>query len=77
MTTEYRPKTPTRPASSRKEVSYATAPPMPGALPPTPGASEGEYEDDAEKEDRVSADYVIVGKDGDSSPHEAGHKSRN
>jgi hypothetical protein len=35
-------------------------------MPPTPGASEGEYElIDAE---RTSADYVIVTKDGDVPP---------
>jgi hypothetical protein len=65
---EFRPKTPTPPASARKDVQYSTAPPMPGALPPTPGASEGEYDDGADDEDRISADYVVVGKDGDSQP---------
>jgi len=36
---------------------------MPGALPPTPGASEGEYV----LVERVgtSADYVVIDKDGD------------
>ena len=40
---------------------------MPGALPPTPGASEGESADDGE-EDRVSAGYVVVPEDGDLPP---------
>lgn len=54
-----------RPAAPKQDQSYTTtlASHIPGALPPTPGASEGEYEfDDGE---RTSADYVIVTKDGD------------
>ncbi|KAI9642832.1 hypothetical protein NHQ30_008565 [Ciborinia camelliae] len=57
-----------RPAAPKQDQSYTTdlASHIPGALPPTPGASEGEYEfDDAE---RTSADYVIVTKDGDVPP---------
>lgn len=57
-----------RPAAPKPEQSYTTAlaSHIPGALPPTPGASEGEYElDDG---DRTSADYVIVTKDGDVPP---------
>ncbi|KAI9737265.1 MAG: hypothetical protein M1818_005798 [Claussenomyces sp. TS43310] len=42
---EFRPKTPTRPATAKRDLpsSYGAPPPMPGALPPTPSASEGEY----------------------------------
>ncbi|RDL40127.1 Uncharacterized protein BP5553_00106 [Venustampulla echinocandica] len=40
-----------RPASHRKQESY-TGPPVPGALPPTPGTSEGEYGSEPE--------YVLV-----------------
>ncbi|ESZ92085.1 hypothetical protein SBOR_7542 [Sclerotinia borealis F-4128] len=57
-----------RPAAPKQDQSYTTAlaSSIPGALPPTPGASEGEYElDDGE---RTSADYVIVTKDGDVPP---------
>ncbi|TEY77320.1 hypothetical protein BOTCAL_0056g00290 [Botryotinia calthae] len=56
-----------RPAAPKPEQSYTTAlaSHIPGALPPTPGASEGEYELDG---DRTSADYVIVTKDGDVPP---------
>jgi len=47
------------------------APPMPGALPPTPGASEGEYDSEPDyvfvERVRISADSV-VGKDGDMPP---------
>jgi hypothetical protein len=41
---------------------------MPGALPPTPGASEGESADGDEEGDRASADYVMVPEDGDLTP---------
>jgi len=42
LATEFRPKTPTRPQTGKREPSYtsSSAPPMPGALPPTPSASE-------------------------------------
>jgi hypothetical protein len=68
LATEFRPKTPTRPQTGKREPSYTSsnAPPMPGALPPTPGASEGESSaDDDEDGDRASADYVVVPEDGD------------
>lgn len=57
-----------RPAPPKQDQSYTTAlaSHIPGALPPTPGASEGEYEIDDGK--RTSADYVIVTKDGDAPP---------
>ncbi|THV46645.1 hypothetical protein BGAL_0370g00080 [Botrytis galanthina] len=57
-----------RPAAPKPEQSYTTAlaSHIPGALPPTPGASEGEYE--LVDGDRTSADYVIVTKDGDVPP---------
>ncbi|QSZ31739.1 hypothetical protein DSL72_001307 [Monilinia vaccinii-corymbosi] len=57
-----------RPAAPKQAQSYTTAleSHIPGALPPTPGASEGESElDDGE---RAGADYVIVAKDGDVPP---------
>jgi hypothetical protein len=41
---------------------------MPGALPPTPGTSEGESADGDGEGDRVSADYVVVPEDGDILP---------
>jgi hypothetical protein len=70
LATEFRPKTPTRPPTGKREPSHTqNPPPMPGALPPTPGASEGESsgEDDRD-EDRIFADYVLVAKDGDVPP---------
>jgi hypothetical protein len=70
LATEFRPKTPTRTQTGKREPSYtsSSASPMPGALPPTPGASEGESTDGDEEEDRASADYVVVPKDGDLPP---------
>lgn len=72
LATEFRSRTPIRPQTGKKEPSNTTsagAPPMPGALPPTPGASEGESAssdgDGDEVGDRVSADYVVVAKDGE------------
>jgi hypothetical protein len=59
-----------RPASGWKQESY-TAPPMPGAMPPTPNdtpsASEGESDSDyvVVGEKRKSAD---IGEDGDMPP---------
>jgi hypothetical protein len=68
LATELRPKTPTRPPTGkRSEPSYAV-PPMPGALPPTPGASEGEFAVPEDMEERISADYVVINKDGDFPP---------
>lgn len=45
---EFRPKTPSRPGTAKRDGTATTygAPPMPGALPPTPGTSEGEYSDE-------------------------------
>jgi hypothetical protein len=70
LVTEFRPKTPTRPQTGKREPSYtnSSAPPMPGALPPTPGTSEGESTDGDGEEDRASADYVVVPEDGDLPP---------
>jgi hypothetical protein len=71
LATEFRPKTPTRPQTGRREPSYtsSSAPPMPGALPPTPGASEGESSADGDEEgDRASANYVVVPEDGGLPP---------
>jgi len=36
---------------------------MPGGLPPTPGASEGEYVEVSTRESAI-ADYIILNKDG-------------
>jgi len=57
-----------RPAAPKQDPSYTTAlaSHIPGALPPTPGASEGEY--DLVDGERTSADYVVVTKDGDVPP---------
>ncbi|CAG8984180.1 hypothetical protein HYALB_00008182 [Hymenoscyphus albidus] len=41
-----------RPTSSQKHTYTAYSPPVPGGLPPTPGASEGEYGSESE--------YVVV-----------------
>lgn len=70
LAAEFRPKTPTRPQTGKREPSYtsASAPPLPGALPPTPGASEGESADGDEEGDRASADYVVVSEDGELPP---------
>jgi len=58
-----------RPASGWKPEAHPsyTAPPMPGALPPTPGASEGESDSDyvVVEAERKSAD---IGEDGDMPP---------
>jgi len=56
-----------RPESAWKgQAAPSYAPPMPGALPPTPGASEGESDSDyVLVETRNVAD---VGEDGDISP---------
>jgi hypothetical protein len=69
LATEFRPKTPTRPPTGKKEPSYTNPLPMPGALPPTPGASEGESSAEGDGDgERVFADYVVVAKDGDLPP---------
>lgn len=59
LNTEFRPKTPTRPGTSKRQE----APPMPAA-PPTPGTSEGEYAipESERNGERISADYVLVDK---------------
>jgi hypothetical protein len=56
--TATRPKTRDgRPASGwRGQETYGQAPPMPGGLPPTPGASEGESESLSDSE----PEYVLV-----------------
>jgi hypothetical protein len=56
--TANRPKTRDgRPVTGRRPTeSHSQAPPMPGALPPTPGASEGESESLSESE----PEYVLV-----------------
>ncbi len=68
-----RPGTAKRPASSRNPQSMPSyaAPPLPGALPPTPGASEGEYKNTYEAlSTRSSADYIVIDQDGDSQPQQ-------
>lgn len=54
-------KTQSRPTSGWKQEPGHE---MPGGLPPTPGASEGEYV--IVDRERTSADYVVVPQDGDS-----------
>jgi hypothetical protein len=78
--TANRPKTRDgRPTTGRRPTeSYSQAPPMPGALPPTPGASEGESESLSESEPEYvlverqrmnpSADLNPVAEDGDDLP---------
>jgi hypothetical protein len=73
--TANRPKTRDgRPQSSRKpQEAYTAGPPMPGALPPTPGTSEGESSEPEyvivdRQRIRTSADLKPVGKDGDMPP---------
>lgn len=60
--TANRPKTRDgRPTTGRRPTeSHNQAPPMPGALPPTPGASEGESESLSESE----PEYVLVKRQG-------------
>lgn len=69
-----------RPQTGRKQQeSFSQAPPMPGRLPPTPGASEGESESLSESESepeyvlvkrqrKASADIKSAAKDGDMPP---------
>lgn len=58
-----RPTTATRPGTGKaREDSYSNLP-MPGGLPPTPGASEGEYVE-ASAENAMIADYIVLNKDG-------------
>lgn len=75
LNSEFRPKTPTRPGTSKRQ----DGPPMPAA-PPTPGSSEGEsavpvlkseetHTQETDVRERISADYVIVDKDGEDFPH--------
>ena len=78
--TANRPKTRDgRPTTGRRPTeSYSQAPPLPGALPPTPGASEGESESLSESEPEYvlverqrmnpSADLNSVAEDGDDVP---------
>jgi hypothetical protein len=78
--TANRPKTRDgRPVTGRRPTeSYSQAPPMPGALPPTPGASEGESESLSESEPgyvlverqrmKTSADLDSAAEDGDVPP---------
>lgn len=40
LATEFRNKAPSRPTTAKRQEPSFTAPPIPGALPPTPGASE-------------------------------------
>ena len=61
-------KAPSRPASAwNREPSYGM-PAIPGGLPPTPGASEGDYVLVEKDKERTSADYVVVDQDGDMPP---------
>ncbi|KAL3426601.1 hypothetical protein PVAG01_00110 [Phlyctema vagabunda] len=76
LTTDFANKPSSRPATGNKPVSRPTSgwnqesgQAMPGGLPPTPGASEGEYVIiDLE---RTRADYMVIAKDGGSPrPHQ-------
>lgn len=58
-----RPATANRPQTGKKQESYST-PPMPGQLPPTPGASEGESSSESE--------YVLVKAAADDTPRKDG-----
>jgi hypothetical protein len=65
LATEFRTSRPStaRPKTKDGRKEPYQAPPMPGALPPTPGASEGESD----------SEYVVVqradvGEDGDTPP---------
>ncbi|PQE12469.1 CENP-Q a CENPA-CAD centromere complex subunit domain-containing protein [Rutstroemia sp. NJR-2017a BBW] len=56
---------PIKQTSSSYSTTTALTSQMPGALPPTPGASEGEYEFVSGDCERTSADYVMIAKDGE------------
>ena len=64
LAAEFRPPANDDRSSGWKQEGYAA--PMPGALPPTPGASEGEFDSEyVLVEGRKSAD---IGEDGDIPP---------
>jgi len=64
---EHQPKPTSRPNTAQKNNPTRTAPPMPGALPPTPGASE---EDSEEEEDEESEEDSEEEEDDDDDEDE-------